>query len=83
MARYDASKSVAVCTAGTAIEDMSIRIIDEQGREIKEQGITGEIAIRGGSVAMGYVWGGEQLICLLYTSPSPRDRQKYRMPSSA
>ena len=22
-------------------------------------------------------------ICLLYTSPSPRDRQKYRMPSSA
>ena len=21
--------------------------------------------------------------CLLYTSPSPRDRQKYRMPSSA
>ena len=26
---------------------------------------------------------GEYLICLLYTSPSPRDRQKARMPSSA
>ena len=27
---------------------------------------------------------GERLwICLLYTSPSPRDRQKSRMPSSA
>ena len=25
----------------------------------------------------------ENLICLLYTSPSPRDRQKSRMPSSA
>ena len=25
----------------------------------------------------------EGRICLLYTSPSPRDRQKYRMPSSA
>eukprot|EP01015_Nassula_variabilis_P011249 TRINITY_DN19121_c0_g1_i1.p1 TRINITY_DN19121_c0_g1~~TRINITY_DN19121_c0_g1_i1.p1 ORF type:complete len:104 (-),score=32.39 TRINITY_DN19121_c0_g1_i1:10-321(-) len=25
----------------------------------------------------------EQLHCLLYTSPSPRDRQKSRMPSSA
>ena len=25
----------------------------------------------------------EDLICLLYTSPSPRDRQKSRMPSSA
>ena len=27
--------------------------------------------------------GGHILICLLYTSPSPRDRQKSRMPSSA
>ena len=26
---------------------------------------------------------GEWLPCLLYTSPSPRDRQKSRMPSSA
>ena len=26
---------------------------------------------------------GEYRFCLLYTSPSPRDRQKSRMPSSA
>ena len=26
---------------------------------------------------------GQGFICLLYTSPSPRDRQKSRMPSSA
>ena len=26
---------------------------------------------------------GEMIVCLLYTSPSPRDRQKSRMPSSA
>ena len=26
---------------------------------------------------------GRLKACLLYTSPSPRDRQKYRMPSSA
>ena len=26
---------------------------------------------------------GESVYCLLYTSPSPRDRQKSRMPSSA
>ena len=34
----------------------------------------------------GQIKGGETqlyLICLLYTSPSPRDRQKSRMPSSA
>ena len=27
--------------------------------------------------------GAARLLCLLYTSPSPRDRQKSRMPSSA
>ena len=27
--------------------------------------------------------GGRNVLCLLYTSPSPRDRQKSRMPSSA
>ena len=26
---------------------------------------------------------GRPLVCLLYTSPSPRDRQRSRMPSSA
>ena len=29
------------------------------------------------------LWAGLGLFCLLYTSPSPRDRQKSRMPSSA
>ena len=29
------------------------------------------------------VVGNPHQICLLYTSPSPRDRQKSRMPSSA
>ena len=29
------------------------------------------------------IWSGGILTCLLYTSPSPRDRQKSRMPSSA
>ena len=27
--------------------------------------------------------GADYYVCLLYTSPSPRDRQKSRMPSSA
>src|SRR5678810_1362169 len=33
-------------------------------------------------VLLGYAFTG-MTICLLYTSPSPRDRQKSRMPSSA
>ena len=30
-----------------------------------------------------YTLKGKVVVCLLYTSPSPRDRQKSRMPSSA
>ena len=42
-----------------------------------------------GGATWGHPWAegelkkGQPLTCLLYTSPSPRDRQKYRMPSSA
>ena len=32
-------------------------------------------------VAQG--WYNKNIICLLYTSPSPRDRTRSRMPSSA
>ena len=30
-----------------------------------------------------FLINSKYLICLLYTSPSPRDRTRYRMPSSA
>ena len=30
-----------------------------------------------------FIWSVLGSVCLLYTSPSPRDRQKSRMPSSA
>ena len=45
---------------------------------MKEIGRLREIAFRaaGGGT-------GKSMDCLLYTSPSPRDRQKSRMPSSA
>ena len=39
--------------------------------------------IRGGEGDNLHDEGAESTICLLYTSPSPRDRQKSRMPSSA
>ena len=56
LAEYDANTEMAVCTAGTAIKDMLIEIIDEEGKVLNE-GIAGEIAITGTSVAMGYVDG--------------------------
>ena len=46
----------------------------ENSRYIKhnEFPVTGDILVLAGDI-----------FCLLYTSPSPRDRQKSRMPSSA
>ena len=37
----------------------------------------------GGGKSDALLMGALQYVCLLYTSPSPRDRQKSRMPSSA
>ena len=31
----------------------------------------------------GSEWKGRIMVCLLYTSPSPRDKRQSRMPSSA
>ena len=47
-----------------------------------EEGYWFELAA-GPRIALGNTTAGTVLTCLLYTSPSPRDRQKSRMPSSA
>ena len=44
--------------------------------------ITGSSKGIGKSIAAAMAQQGAN-VCLLYTSPSPRDRQKSRMPSSA
>ena len=41
------------------------------------------IDVSGAPALTGAPAGGRVTVCLLYTSPSPRDRQKSRMPSSA
>ena len=73
------------------LHDLVIRngkILDGSGKKP----FFGDIAIDGGKItSVGKIEssGKEEfdakgnLVCLLYTSPSPRDRQKSRMPSSA
>ena len=64
------------------------RVVDIEGSGPRDPGAAmavnevGEVA---GSVSGGCVEGAVvgEAICLLYTYPSPRDRQKSRMPSSA
>ena len=45
--------------------------------------IVTNLVAHGGVIAANGPICGDNATCLLYTSPSPRDRQKSRMPSSA
>ena len=49
------------------------------GKSTAMKAMLGLLNLKSGSVTID----GKDISCLLYTSPSPRDRQKSRMPSSA
>ena len=66
--RQDAFDAAARARAGHAAEWHPVLAAVEQ---------------RPGCWHMTTPYGAEYAVCLLYTSPSPRDRQKSRMPSSA
>ena len=61
-------------TAGVDVElrkDMWLQV-----RELKKMGVTIILTTH-------YIEEAEEMACLLYTSPSPRDKRQSRMPSSA
>ena len=60
--------------------DKRVRIILVDVDEYGVTKISGDVE---SSSRPGVYHHAEILVCLLYTSPSPRDRQKSRMPSSA
>ena len=53
------------------------------GATINNQGTATNFGATGSASWNTTVKTGDFTACLLYTSPSPRDRQKSRMPSSA
>ena len=62
----------------------NVAIGRQAGRDINDPGIGQTNFVDGLLGGADLVSGNENVyICLLYTSPSPRDRQKSRMPSSA
>ena len=66
-------------TGTVANRDMQDQFLDNMDLE-RERGIT----IKLQAARMNYTAAdGEEYVCLLYTSPSPRDKRQSRMPSSA
>ena len=69
---------------------MSITLTEKAASEVKkiitdqklEDGTVLRVGVAGGGCS-GFQYSLGFDTCLLYTSPSPRDRQKSRMPSSA
>ena len=72
-----------------AQQKATVTVHPEQGKQIINKEIYGQFAEHLGTCIYGGLWVGEDSSipnikgCLLYTSPSPRDRSLSRMPSSA
>ena len=71
---------------------MDVRLIEEVMYKAYKQNIHSEVRNEASrlklfhpklAAGLRYKMAFENITCLLYTSPSPRDRQKSRMPSSA
>ena len=77
----------AICANGgrrfneTVDSKMSPRELDVRRRNVYE--ISGSIQVISQMIKVKVAGVAKTSGCLLYTSPSPRDRQKSRMPSSA
>ena len=73
------------------INDLYQEIILDHGREPRNFGecdphnksADGHNPLCGDNLKLTFLLNDQNIICLLYTSPSPRDTDKSRMPSSA
>ena len=69
------------------IESNTLTRIADEISKASETGVQIGIVVGGGNFFRGVSESAKNMAqanaCLLYTSPSPRDRQKSRMPSSA
>ena len=61
----------------------AIAALEANKPEINPASFGDGFVVHGETIAASVEAVHERTLCLLYTSPSPRDRQKSRMPSSA
>ena len=73
-----------VCT-GSKSEELAKKAVKTVVQQLRKGGIKvkKDAVVSIQNIVSSINLGGKVNFCLLYTSPSPRDRQKSRMPSSA
>ena len=80
---------VCLQTAIDLLTNNDIEVVSQNVHQSNDGAYTGEVSAKMLSsigiktTIIGHSERREYFSCLLYTSPSPRDRQKSRMPSSA
>ena len=97
-ANYSAVPTNGSVTAGEGTTGQRTLTVANAGASISWQADNGGLFRKSSSLGTDVIFGGpnwvtgqsysvfmayRRIACLLYTSPSPRDRQKSRMPSSA
>ena len=75
---------VNLCFTNTEsrVKGKTLKNLDHELRSLNEYARSNLADINVGGL-LKYIHGGEYHTCLLYTSPSPRDKRQSRMPSSA
>ena len=82
--RVAAEKAVRVFQVVRALPRSLIAAVGQKAESLQQAGRTDElVGIPPKTGAGGGAAGAQDALCLLYTSPSPRDRTRHRMPSSA
>ena len=74
--------TVAIMTFASTLITAGIGMMTSKGIEANS-GNFGTKATTRGAIKPRQIIYGERMVCLLYTSPSPRDMPRSRMPSSA
>ena len=78
-----AGKTIVVKFGGNAMIDENLKKCFARNIALMNQVGIHTVVVHGGGPQIGQLLNQLGKDCLLYTSPSPRDRQKSRMPSSA
>ena len=81
--RKPISSLIALVIAFVSLGLAPAYALDQRVIDVVSVTWNGAVPLRGDVTTVANVIDTEVNDCLLYTSPSPRDRQKSRMPSSA